>query len=389
MNLHTLSFPSRRRTTAGSRAGAARSHRRSRPWLVGLAIVPLLLLAIRFVGSPIATSIVNRKLGALEGFVGRVESVDLSVWRGTVNVRNFVLRARGRDQDPPLAFVRQASLTIAPAALFSGKLGGRVLIGGAEFNAVKHRRFNGPADAAEEAKQEVAEKTDDVARWQDGLREAFPMELTRVEVRNAAFRFVDETHDPKVDVGIRDLRVLATDLQNRPKGNGDPLPAKLELTGVTTGDGRLSLSVQLDPLAEQPRLKGRMEIRDLQLPPFNSFLLAYANADVSRGTFEMYMEVEAEGGAYNGYIKPLLHDLDFRTASDKDKNAAELLAKKVVTAVASVFENDEKNQVATKAPFSGNFEDNQVDIWSTIGTLFRNAFVEALRGGFEGQTPNR
>lgn len=52
-----------------------------------------------------------------------------------------------------------------------------------------------------------------------------------------------------------------------------------------------------------------------------------------------------------------------------------------------MLENEDKEQVATKAPFAGNFADNQVDVWSTIATLFSNASVQALRGGFEGQTP--
>src|SRR5690606_1835837 len=107
----------------------------------------------------------------------------------------------------------------------------------------------------------------------------------------------------------------------------------------------------------------------------------------SRGTFEVFTEIKAQDGAYDGYVKPLFRDLDFRTASDRDKNAAQLFIKKVVTVVVSALENEETEQVATKAPFSGNFADNEVDIWSTIATLFRNAFVQALRGGFEGETP--
>jgi hypothetical protein len=145
--------------------------------------------------------------------------------------------------------------------------------------------------------------------------------------------------------------------------------------------------VQVDPLARQPRFTARFELRDLKLPPLNSFLLAYANADVSRGTFEVYMEATARDGAYNGYVKPLFHDLDFRNASDRDKNVAQRFAEKVVSTVTAALKNDDKQQVATKAPFSGNFADNDVDIWTTIAELFRNAFVQALRGGFEGQTP--
>jgi hypothetical protein len=55
----------------------------------------------------------------------------------------------------------------------------------------------------------------------------------------------------------------------------------------------------------------------------------------------------------------------------------------------SVLKNDEKDQVATKAPFSGTFNQNDVDVWTTVEFLLRNAFVQALREGFEGAGPSQ
>ena len=55
----------------------------------------------------------------------------------------------------------------------------------------------------------------------------------------------------------------------------------------------------------------------------------------------------------------------------------------------SLLKNDDNKQVATRAPFAGNFANNDVDIWTTIVNLLRNAFVQAIRGGLEGQTPRR
>jgi hypothetical protein len=52
--------------------------------------------------------------------------------------------------------------------------------------------------------------------------------------------------------------------------------------------------------------------------------------------------------------------------------------------VTSLMENKDQDQVATKAPFSGNFADNDVDVWTAVVNLMRNAFVQALRSGFEG-----
>jgi hypothetical protein len=195
-------------------------------------------------------------------------------------------------------------------------------------------------------------------------------------------RFVDRSHQPNADIGIDHLHVLATGLRNRTEG--DALPSKIELDGVTTGNGKLKVTAEVDPLAKEPKFTTKMELRALSLPAINSFLLAYANADVSRGNFEMYAEAKAENGSYNGYVKPFFNDLDFKTVSDKHKPAIERVAKSAANAVVSVLKNKDNQKVATQTPFSGTFDNPGIGVWATIDNLLRNAFVQALRGGFGG-----
>ncbi len=395
MSLKTFSGKRRSERTLGSAAGtssaaaAGRAMPRHRGWLIAATTVVGVLLLIALVGSPIAKAIVNRKLAAMDGYTGQVGGLNLALWRGAVVLDDFVLRERGHEADPPILRIDKASLRVAPGALFKGKLGGAAVIDGAQLTIIKRQQVGGPKEAAEKAGEKVRDAKQQAQHWQDVLRNSFPVTLSRLELKRAQLRFIDRSHQPVADVGIKDLHIVATDLQNRPKANGDPMPANVRVDGVTTGNGKLQWTIQLDPVARQPRFASRFELRGLSLPAMNNFLQAYANADVSKGTFEVYMEIEAQGGAYNGYVKPLFHDLDFRTASDENKNVAEKIKEKVVSAVVSVLKNDDRQQVATKAPFRGNFADNQVDIWTTITELFHNAFVQALRGGFEGQTPRR
>lgn len=358
-------------------------HRVARRALVVLLVVVTLLVLVRWIGSAIATAAVNRQLAELPEVEARVDRVALAVWRGAVNVQDLLVRSREHPDDPPLLRVPAVSLKVAPGALFAGRLGGRIFVDRPEVTVVNYER----AEDKDESERDLGEKKEQVARWQDALREAYPMELSRLEVRDATLRFIDRTHQPEVDVTIENLRIVATDLQNRPRGGEDAVPASIRIDAVTSGGGRIESTIRLNPVAEQPRFTANFGLRELQLPPLNSLLRAYVNADVSRGTFEMFMEVEAQGGAYEGYVKPLLHDLDFRNADDDEKNLGERVVETVVSAVTNVLKNDETERVATRAPFAGNFADNEVDLWSTIAALFRNAFVEALRAGFEGQTP--
>jgi hypothetical protein len=386
-----------RRNQSRAEAYAHRRRPRLRGWkrvlFIVACVVAGLILVVRFVGSEIAESMINRRLATLPGYSGKVETVRLWLWRGA-EIENFFLYERGHEDDLPVVRAKKASLVVAFSGLLRGKLGGKARVEDLEVTVVKRhatpkeeKKKSDDEEQKQAKREKVEEKKEEVRRWQETLEEAFPMEITRFELSRGKVRFLDRSVQPEVDIAISDLHVLATNLGNRPDAEDGPMPAKVELTGTTTGNGRLRVSAQADPLAKQPRFKTEMELLGLELPALNNFLVAYTNADVSRGTFEIFTEVNAADGAYEGYVKPFFKDLDFKTASDKDKNAAQLLMKKAVSAVTSVLKNDETEQVATKTPFSGNFADNKVGVWTTIQNLLRNAFVQALRGGLEGQPP--
>jgi hypothetical protein len=347
-----------------------------------------ILVLVQLLASPAAKAWINRKLTRLPEYTGQVDDVKIALWRGDVDVTGFALNKR-EDAKTPFLRIKKASFRFAPSALFRGELGGTAIIDGSELNVIKTEADKNEKKSPEEMKAEVQQKKEQIRHWQDVLRESFPMTLTRVELRNARIHFIDRSREPNVDVGVDKLFVVARNLQNRPEPSGDSMPAKVDVTGLMTGNGKLKIAIQLDPMARQPRFAINFELREQELPPLNNFLNAYADADVSRGTFELYSEINAQNGSYSGYVKPLFIDLDFRNASDKDKSAGKLLKEKIVSAVTSLLKNDDTQQVATKAPFSGDFADNQVDIWTTIVNLLRNAFVQAIRGGFEGQTPRR
>lgn len=339
---------------------------------------------LRWPGSLVATHLANRRLAGLPDYNGHVGSVTLSLWRGTVEADDFVLHERGHEDDLPVVRVPHASLRLAPSAFLHGRLGGSAAIERPEFVIVK-RRQPGAEQAAKKAQAETKQKAQQLRRWQDVLRDAFPLELKRLELTDGRVRFVDRSHQPDVDVALERIHLTVTGLRNAP--DGEALPTHADIDAQVKGGGRLAVHVAANPVAENPRFHARLQLRQLELPAFNSFMLAYADADVSRGTFDLDLEAEAKGGGYSGYVKPFFKDLDFKNASDEDKNAVQKLKEKVVAAAASLLKNDEDNKVATKAPFSGNFDRNDLDLWTTVANLLRNAFVRAIREGLEGQTP--
>jgi hypothetical protein len=51
---------------------------------------------------------------------------------------------------------------------------------------------------------------------------------------------------------------------------------------------------------------------------------------------------------------------------------------------ADIFENREEDQVAARIPLSGTIENPNADLFATIGSVLRNAFVSAFARSLEG-----
>ncbi len=69
---------------------------------------------------------------------------------------------------------------------------------------------------------------------------------------------------------------------------------------------------------------------------------------------------------------------------EKDKEKPLKIAyEAVVEAVAWIFKNHNKEQLATKVDFEGNIRNPNIDIWQLIGQVLKNAFIQALYPALE------
>jgi hypothetical protein len=353
-------------------------------WIV--IIVAIVMVAARWIGSPILTSVVNKKLAAIPNFEGHVKGVYLALWRSDVSASDFVLSPREHPDAEPLLKIDHAALKFSWVALIKGKLGGRANIDGATLNVLTQEASQAAHEAGNKVKQVEAEhghpndNNAEIRQWQDEFRKAFPMEITRFEIKNSRIRFVDKTHQPNPELAIDQFHLVANELSNRSRDGGENR-STATIDGVLTGHGKLHVEATLMPVAPQPKFNVKMQITDLHLNELNNFMQAYLKVDVQSGEFDDYVEINADNGGYEGYTKPFLRDLKF-TDAPNDKNVLEKVAAKAANAVSQVLKN-KQGKVATKAPFKGNFNDNKVEVWTTIQYLLRNAFVQSLREGIE------
>lgn len=233
---------------------------------------------------------------------------------------------------------------------------------------------------------EEPEQPDTPSNWRESLPPEPLIVIARFTLEGGRLAYREPEADPAVDLALEALQVAVENLPTRPAPAGE-MPTHVELRGTTAAGGLLVTRADVDFFAEQPRFYLQTELKGVQLPQLNDLLGAYASVQVDQGTFETYTEIQAGDGAFQGYVKPFFNDIEFTDLSAQDQSFVEGLWQTVVATTVNLFKNRERDQLATRIPFEGRFNDPEVGLWPTFVNMFRHGFVDALSTSLEG-TPD-
>ena len=148
---------------------------------------------------------------------------------------------------------------------------------------------------------------------------------------------------------------------------------------------RLEFNMKLNALKDKPTFDLNADLKNMQLPELNEFFQAYANFDVNKGTLGLYTEIAAKEGKFIGYVKPIVKDLDVLGKEDRKNTFWQKAWEAIIGAAGVILRNPEEEQVATKLPLSGTFDDTNSDTWNAIIYLLRNAFIQALQPSIDAE----
>jgi hypothetical protein len=331
--------------------------------LVVIGTLLVLLVALQLLLEPVVLRFVNKKLDDIPGYRGHIEDVDISLWRGAYTIEGIRLQKLQGDIPAPFFSARSADLSLEWRALLHGKIVSEIVLDHPTLNFV-----SGPTPAQSQT---------GAKDWKEPVEELFPFTINRFEIIEGEVHFRDFHRSPKVNIHLDHLNAVATGLTNSQE-TSSPLPAKFRLTGRAMDHAALRIDINLAPLASDPTFDLNAELTGLKLPTLNDFFRSYAFMDVQKGTLNLFTEVAASKGRFEGYIKPLTKDLDILSLKEDNDNPLQLAWEAVLGGIAQLFENQPRAQVGTQVPFSGSFSDPDAEVFSTVGYLLRNAFIRAL-----------
>ena len=350
----------------GHPAAKAKKKRRLRRWLIVIGVLVLIRLCLPF----IILHFANQKLANLDGYYGHIDDIDLALIRGAYTIDDIFINKVDKNGKDFTEFFscKEIDLSVEWRAIFEGKIVGEV-----EFDepVVKY--------TMDETVGKKAEK--DSTSFIQLIKDFMPLDINHFAVNNGQVHYIDNGRVPAVDVPLTAMYIDGKGLTNNPE-EGVLLPASIDMNAKLY-NGDMNVGVKLDPLNESPTFDLNAKLTETQLTYLNPFFKAYGNFDLTEGKMELYTEVAAKKGEFTGYVKPIITDLDIVQFNKSEGSLGQIAWEALVGSVAEIFQNQRKEQLATKVMLNGKFSDPKVQTLDAVVSLLRNAFIQALRPTIE------
>lgn len=344
--------------------------RRRNKYLLIIGIVVVVLIGARVALEPILLDYANDKFNALQAYDGHVEDLDLALLRGGYDIQGVEIVKTGAGQPVPFFKADRIEATVEWRSLLRGSLVAEGDLYRPQVNLVQ---------AESEQKSQLGKEVN----WVDQFKELFPFRFNTVRIHDGTVTFRAPGIQTKDALTARHIDGSVSNLTNVADSAQETF-ARFHFDAQVLEDGKANVDGSIDPLALKPTFDLNLRVQNVQLPQVNPWLTRFIKADAEKGEFELYMELAAADGKFKGYAKPVMRDVNIYSSREPEKNPLKRLWEGIVDVAANILENREEDQVAARIPFSGTIENPNADLFATIGSVLRNAFVSAFARSLEG-----
>lgn len=339
-------------------------------WIVLIVIIAVLVI-IRMALPSFLENQATKKLSQIEGHTGVVQDVDLELYRLGYIMNSVSISKTGADVPEPFMKVEKVDISLQWGPLWKGKLYADINIINPQLNFLAvERQDSGKVIKVKQFGQGV--------NWIQEFKKMNPFEMDNLKIENGKITYNDSTTNPQVNLNIDSLQINATNLMGLPDSTGAPLPANFTVSGNVFGKDNLLVEGKMNMQVHPADLDASFELENVSLVELNNLLRVHTNTDVNSGRISVYSEMAINDSQVDGYIKPVIENLDILDWKTEDEPFFSKIGEAVKGFFGKVLENQEKDQVATNVSLSGNLDNVDIDTWLAIWKLLENAFIEAF-----------
>lgn len=339
-----------------------------------VAVLALLLIILHLLLPWLVREYLNDQLADMGDYRGHVEDVDLTWWKGAYRINGLEITKTEGEAQVPFLDVPSMDISVRMRALWQeGMLIGEVDIHQPELNFV-------------DGDTEQQKQTGDGVDWRAQLEDMVPVQLNEVRIHQGTVSFRNFSSDPPVNISASEVQLRIRNLTNAPDAQ-DQRSASLEGTANFLGHAAVEASAHFDPLGRVDNAELQLRMLGLDLTRINDFASAYGKFDFRAGEGDLTMELEVRERQLDGYIKPLMRNVDVfdmdQDLRNEDKGFFRGLWEAIVHGGQEVLQNQRKDQFATRIELSGSLDNTEMSAFQAFIAILRNAFVDAFTPRFE------
>lgn len=332
----------------------------------------LLFLFVLRLAAPFAVEKgVNYALQQTPGLRGKIGDVDIALYRGAYQIKDIELYVIDGTLEKPLVRITRLDISILWAALFRGSVVAEMQFFQPEFYY---------ADTSEQ-EEKINDDASDEQTWVSLANKLVPFAIDRIDILDGRLMLETIATEQTNLSEINKVNGYISNITNS-KDHSGSLVTNMQLNGMIEGVCPLQLSGSYNPYAAKPTFNIDVEMQRLPVEHIDGLIAFYAPFDVEAGELDFAMEFIADEGKVDGYVKAGVYDLSvFRWHEDvvvDGDNPFQWLFEALSGGVAEIFEDGERDLLATEVPLEGQLDDIETPVWPAVLSIIKNAFGESL-----------
>ncbi len=338
----------------------------------------MFLLIVRASAPSLATWYINRAIQQAEGISGTVSDIDLALLRGSYTIHQVNIKKTEDGQDLPLFSVKRIDISILWKALLKGKLVTKIAITQPKLSLYERSKNKKPESTPKKDKK----------TWLGLAQNIIPFSINTLTITNGDFTMDAKSQLKRAKLTIQNINIDASNIANI---QGINTTAKIAATGDIQNHAEIKIDGSLDPNTSKPTFDLNLEMAKLPVLYIDDIVKFYAPFDVEAGEIDMASELKSANGNVTGYIKVGVYNLDVfswhEDVVEDDDHPIAVLLEMMGGALASLFENDNKDLIATRIPIEGSLNDPDISVIDGILGILKNAFIKAYDLKVENSVP--
>ncbi len=330
-------------------------------------IIPTIIIILLIVGRLLlpyyVKKYVNNVLADIPGYYGQVDDIDISLLRGAYVIDGLYLNKVDAGSQIPFLDFEKTDVSVEWRSILRGKIVSEIIMTRPKLTYIFEDHENEDS------------KSPEINDWTKALTDLIPIDINRLQINNGKVAFVQLSADPNIDLHFDQIKLEAKNLRNVIRKD-QKLPSSLTANAVSIGKGSVKLQGKMDIVKTIPDMDISFSLENANARSLNDFTNYYAGIDFKSGEYNIYSEVAIADGFLKGYIKPMLVDSEL---IGKEDGFLETLWEGFVGFFKFVLKNHKNNTLATKVPLEGDLNSIESDIWTTVFSIFENAWIEAFK----------